>query len=603
MSTNLEHKDRVLEQIGRNPGLYTATQLADSIKKYANLALSDFKKIGNFPSDKYAEIEGIVANDTWIEINNLPTDTTENIQNALNRISQFKGEYPSQKDKAQDLTDTLLNKLNQLEAERKRSESEEKAQREQSEWANVNTNDNSSLRRYLSKYPDSVHKDEIDDYMWNNVQLACTPFSFQSYITDNPHGKYVNEARTSLAFFDEWDKICKEDDIFQVNYYRTTLGKTSPFYAKVNDKYNVLRNEELKKMRQNPSEYDKDTVDRLISAGIFTENELIYENLMSAKPPVDRELLPNLMGLQGENCLPPASPDCTDIYLFGTPSTGKTCLLMGLVASNGQGYNLNFAVGAGDYAGALQQYVEAGVVPGRTNNQWVAAISGQSVEDVGHQMIAHNFNLIEMSGEQFAFRMVKGKTVNFEDMGLGATQILKNDNRKCFLIIVDCSNDSITYKWQEEYEVDGQKMTRPRKERINQNTILTKFVGMFTLPSNQSIMDKVDSIHFVVTKADLLGETPEEQLQNARNLLLKKYIGPINQLKTYCKHTGRINVATNFCPHVFTFSLGRFFLGDVYEYNNYDTLQIMDTLKYITCGVKEPNVLDKIKAVLNKPII
>ena len=317
MSTNLEHKDRVLEQIGRNPGLYTATQLADSIKKYANLALSDFKKIGNFPSDKYAEIEGIVANDTWIEINNLPTDTTENIQNALNRISQFKGEYPSQKDKAQDLTDTLLNKLNQLEAERKRSESEEKAQREQSEWANVNTNDNSSLRRYLSKYPDSVHKDEIDDYMWNNVQLACTPFSFQSYITDNPHGKYVNEARTSLAFFDEWDKICKEDDIFQVNYYRTTLGKTSPFYAKVNDKYNVLRNEELKKMRQNPSEYDKDTVDRLISAGIFTENELIYENLMSAKPPVDRELLPNLMGLQGENCLPPASPDCTDIYLFG----------------------------------------------------------------------------------------------------------------------------------------------------------------------------------------------------------------------------------------------------------------------------------------------
>ena len=603
MSTNLEHKDRVLEQIGRNPGLYTATQLADSIKKYANLALSDFKKIGNFPSDKYAEIEGIVANDTWIEINNLPTDTTENIQNALNRISQFKGEYPSQKDKAQDLTDTLLNKLNQLEAERKRSESEEKAQREQSDWANVNTNDNSSLRRYLSKYPDSVHKDEIDDYMWNNVQLACTPFSFQSYITDNPHGKYVNEARTSLAFFDEWDKICKEDDIFQVNYYRTTLGKTSPFYAKVNDKYNVLRNEELKKMRQNPSEYDKDTVDRLISAGIFTENELIYENLMSAKPPVDRELLPNLMGLQGENCLPPASPDCTDIYLFGTPSTGKTCLLMGLVASNGQGYNLNFAVGAGDYAGALQQYVEAGVVPGRTNNQWVAAISGQSVEDVGHQMIAHNFNLIEMSGEQFAFRMVKGKTVNFEDMGLGATQILKNDNRKCFLIIVDCSNDSITYKWQEEYEVDGQKMTRPRKERINQNTILTKFVGMFTLPSNQSIMDKVDSIHFVVTKADLLGETPEEQLQNARNLLLKKYIGPINQLKTYCKHTGRINVATNFCPHVFTFSLGRFFLGDVYEYNNYDTLQIMDTLKYITCGVKEPNVLDKIKAVLNKPII
>ncbi len=603
MSTNLEHKDRLLEQIGRNPGLYTATQLADSIKKYANLALSDFKKIGNFPSDKYAEIEGIVANDTWIEINNLPTDTTENIQNALNRISQFKGEYPSQKDKAQDLTDTLLNKLNQLEAERKRSESEEKAQREQSEWANVNTNDNSSLRRYLSKYPDSVHKDEIDDYMWNNVQLACTPFSFQSYITDNPHGKYVNEARTSLAFFDEWDKICKEDDIFQVNYYRTTLGKTSPFYAKVNDKYNVLRNEELKKMRQNPSEYDKDTVDRLISAGIFTENELIYENLMSAKPPVDRELLPNLMGLQGQNCLPPASPDCTDIYLFGTPSTGKTCLLMGLVASNGQGYNLNFAVGAGDYAGALQQYVEAGVVPGRTNNQWVAAISGQSVEDVGHQMIAHNFNLIEMSGEQFAFRMVKGKTVNFEDMGLGATQILKNDNRKCFLIIVDCSNDSITYKWQEEYEVDGQKMTRPRKERINQNTILTKFVGMFTLPSNQSIMDKVDSIHFVVTKADLLGETPEEQLQNARNLLLKKYIGPINQLKTYCKHTGRINVATNFCPHVFTFSLGRFFLGDVYEYNNYDTLQIMDTLKYITCGVKEPNVLDKIKAVLNKPII
>lgn len=594
-------KAKLLAQIQRTPTLYSAKQLADSIVKYSDLNLSDFK--GVIPESKYNEVEGLIAERMWQEILNLPSNTEPEIQNALSKINEFRNLYPSQRDTAQDKIDELQIKLNRFEEARARAESDEKVRKEQADYDNLNTGDYSALRRYLRKYPNSVHKDEIEDYMWETAQRTCTHISLQNYVDDFPNGKYLTEAKTSLAFFDEWDDVKRERDIFKVDYYRATLGKTSPFYDKVDELYKELREAELEKMRKNPSEYNKDTVDRLIAAGIFTENKLIYENLLSDKPPVDINLLPKLDELQGENRLPQQSDNCTDIYLFGTPSTGKTCLLMGLIASDGQGYSLNYAVGAGDYAGALQQYVDAGIVPGRTNNKWVAAISGELVESTGNNDIAHKFNLIEMSGEQFAFRMVKGQTVDFNHMGLGATELLKNPNRKCFLIIVDCSNTSITYKWQEEYEENGMKMTRQRKELINQKQILAKFVGMFTLKQNQDIMEKVDSIHFVVTKSDLLGKTPEEQIEAAKQLLLTQYIGPITNLKTYCKRTGRINVSTGFIPHVFTFSLGRFYLGDVYQYNNYDSLQIMETLKNITRGVKEPNVWDKIMAKLNKPII
>lgn len=100
------------------------------------------------------------------------------------------------------------------------------------------------------------------------------------------------------------------------------------FINEVNALYYQLREEELERMKQNPSEYGKDIVLRLIDANIFTDWQLKDEGLMTDESwtvltELERDLFPNIQEYQIEDPNIRAIDGCTDIYLFGTPGTGK----------------------------------------------------------------------------------------------------------------------------------------------------------------------------------------------------------------------------------------------------------------------------------------
>ena len=86
--------------------------------------------------------------------------------------------------------------------------------------------------------------------------------------------------------------------------------------------------------------------------------------------------------------------------------------------------------------------------------------------------------------------------------------------------------------------------------------------------------------------------------EKARDLLLSKYSGPVEQLKNYCRQTKRINYSTGYRPQVFTFSLGQFYLGDVFTFDNSETIQIVDTIRTVTGSIKEESWWDKFKKTL-----
>ncbi len=379
----------------------------------------------------------------------------------------------------------------------------------------------------------------------------------------------------------------------------------SPFITEVNSTYYKLRDEKLAEMKKNPSEFSKDDVERLIAADIFTQWQLIDEGLVTDESwetlQLDRDLFPNIQDYQREDPNIQAPADCTDIYLFGTPGTGKTCLLMGLTGANGQGYTLNMRVQGGPYASALQQYVNAGITPGRTFGRFVTTINGQVNETTRRgNIVSHRINLVEMSGEEFALRIAGNQDVAFTNMGVGATNLLANANRKVFFIIVDSTKDMVKVEYVEEVkDAEGNVIDeRIRKKYISQLDILNKFVSLFELPENQDIMKRVDAIHFVVTKADMLGDRTV-RLDRARELLKTKYAGPVEQLKNYCRQTKRINYSTGYKPQVFTFSLGQFFLGDVFKFDTSETIKIVDTIRTVTGGVTERTFWDRVKDMLN----
>ena len=613
-------KQTLLNQVKNQPTVKLQT-LVDLVNKYDDLMPDDFK--GYIDDSLFAELKEAGRDPKemklWNEIQNTPRNSPEAIQEVQRNVAAYIQQFPMgpKVKEAQSLMSGLQQEMNdairarqeaQAEEERLRRQAEAAA-REQRDWDVLERGNYNSLQSYKMKYPQSVHMDELDDLMWMNTKNAMNPHSLGRYLNDWPVGRHAVEAQTAMDGFAEWEEVKRSGDLFMVDYYRDN-HPDSPFANEVNALYYKLRDEELAKMRENPSEYSKDDVEKLINADIFTRWQLEDEGLITdeswEKLQLDRDLFPNIQDYQSEDPSIQAASGCTDIYLFGTPGTGKTCLLMGLTGANGsrdsrgQSYTLNMKTQGGAYASALQQYVNAGLTPGRTFGKFVTTINGQVNEvDRRGNVLNHRINLVEMSGEEFALRIADSKEVSLSNMGTGATNLLSNENRKVFFIIVDSSKEKVKVEYIEQVkDAEGNVIDeRIRKKYIWQLDILNKFVSLFELPENQEIMKRVDAIHFVVTKADMLGDRNVRK-EKARDLLLSKYSGPVEQLKNYCRQTKRINYSTGYRPQVFTFSLGQFYLGDVFTFDNSETIQIVDTIRTVTGSIKEESWWDKFKKTL-----
>ena len=587
------NKPTLLNQIKRQPTVDLQT-LVKLVNQYEDLDIEDFR---GYVSDVLLEQLKEARRDPkevelWNQIVSTPRDTIEKIQEVQRLVVTYLNKYPAGS-KVGDAND-ILRKL-PIEIE---------IIREQRDWEALERGNYSALANYKNRYPNSVHMDELDDLMWTNTRNVMNQHSLNRYLNDWPLGRHAEEATRALNSFAEWDDVKRSGDLFLVDDYRDN-HPDSPFIVEVNSTYYKLRDEKLAEMKKNPSEFSKDDVERLIAADIFTQWQLIDEGLVTDESwetlQLDRDLFPNIQDYQREDPNIQAPADCTDIYLFGTPGTGKTCLLMGLTGANGQGYTLNMRVQGGPYASALQQYVNAGITPGRTFGRFVTTINGQVNETTRRgNIVSHRINLVEMSGEEFALRIAGNQDVAFTNMGVGATNLLANANRKVFFIIVDSTKDMVKVEYVEEVkDAEGNVIDeRIRKKYISQLDILNKFVSLFELPENQEIMKRVDAIHFVVTKADMLGDRTV-RLDRARDLLKTKYAGPVEQLKNYCRQTKRINYSTGYKPQVFTFSLGQFFLGDVFKFDTSETIKIVDTIRTVTGGVTERTFWDRVKDMLN----
>jgi len=606
-------KQMLLDQVKRNPGI-NLQQLVQLTQQYEDLQPGDFEGVVAPEIMEQLKEAGRDPNEVqlWNDIQNAPRQTPEQVQQAQRLVAEYLQRYAAapkqaealqlQQSLQQQMQQAMIEQQRQQEELRRQQEEQRRIQAEQAEWEAVDKCNYSALRNYKMKHPQTPFTDNIDDYMWNNTKAVVTMANLQRYLADWPAGRHAAEAQKAINSFGQWEEVKRSKDLFLVDDYKDN-NPDSPFINEANALYYELRDEELKKMKENPSEYTRDDVERFINAGIFTQYELEDEGLVTQesweKLQLDRELFPNIQDYQVENPNIQAPADCTDIYLFGTPGTGKTCLLMGLTAANGQGYSLNMRVEGGRYAAALQEYVNAGITPGRTFGKFVTVINGTINEQKKRDIVSHRINLVEMSGEEFALRISDNAEVSLANMGTGATNLLKNNNRKVFFIIVDSTKDRIKVEYIEPVkDAQGNIVDeRIRKRYISQLDILNKFVGLFELPENAEIMKRVDAIHFIVTKADMLGPI-NERGEKARDLLLNKYPGPVSQIRDYCRRTKRVNYSTEYRPRVFTFSLGKFYLGDVFTFSSQETLDIIDTIRTVTCGQKEggwwSSLLDKL---------
>lgn len=361
----------------------------------------------------------------------------------------------------------------------------------------------------------------------------------------------------------------------------------------------VKRKVEFEKMRKNPMQYPIEKVYSFVKEGIFTFDELEQEGLLwkNEKDEYgDPKWNPTPDGLDGNfeqfltNQELKGSEDCTDIYFFGTPGTGKTCLLQGIL--NYDGFDFINTTQGGRYGDALIKATKKGKPAEATIGKMAAVLNGSiDVLKDGSNIVSHNINIVELAGEDFAYRMTQAIDISkseddrekeiananfkFSDMGLNVTKFLgESGNPKVFFLVIDAMSNEKKYKGLPYFQSD----------------VLNGFIHIFS--ENPDVMKQVKAIHIVVTKTDMLSG------DNVYELLKNTYTKPIKNLLKYIEAHTWLNTSTGRKPFVFPFSLGRFYLGNLFKYDKTDSDRIVNVIKSITQGRRQETWWDNVTEFL-----
>lgn len=458
---------------------------------------------------------------------------------------------------------------------------------EEDDWNAVDLNSVHALLMHRRRYPATVHEMEIDRKVWALIDKSRAS-DVRRYMAEFPSGIHRVECDPLLEAQELWTGVSTDPDLVTLrDYIEEEIA--SPFQDDARALFDSLKVSEVDMMRDNPGKYKADTLKLYLKNDIFSEDELVDAGVVT---PNVLKMLNNPPRLEDIEQKPTDNIEvergATDIFLFGIPSSGKTCVLTGLLGAK-EFYYDNSTLG-GDYADQLKTYRDFGKAPGRTYGNFVTRITGK-IRPLDPEMPVFPINLIEMSGEEFAMDIAynAAKTNDFESMGTGATRLLTGGNQKVIFIVIDPSASGLIRLATQR--PDGTTETRT----VKQDIVINKIVNM--LAKNPSVLKRTNAIHFIMTKADTIGDSDTRE-EVAVERIKALYGQAILTLKELAQKYS-FNVTTDYKPFLFTFSLGRFYVGDFYEYDSSDADKIMNALKSMVQGEKTRGFFDTIKGKIN----
>ncbi len=311
-------------------------------------------------------------------------------------------------------------------------------------------------------------------------------------------------------------------------------------------------------MKKNPSKYGREKMFDIISNNRLTREDLIDNNLLTESAYQHIIRYPKLEDEQRDLPMSRIEHPCSehgniDVYFLGVAGSGKTCALAGLISLAGQhGFRIDprgHGCG-GAYAMELFNYARTSMIPPSTDPNHICVIDAQVDDDNGHK---HKVSLIEMTEEKF-----------FEDIKVGTLGLLPNDNKKVLLFIIDLTKEDCAVT------NDGVKFCI--KQRIAVENIIN------ILSRNESIIKNVTAIHFILTKSDALGDDIDYNTIRER-LTTQGYTTLLSQIRRVCEMY-YINKSMGFQVGLYPFSIGKFMPGDVYSFDETDSLKILRLLSY-----------------------
>lgn len=473
------------------------------------------------------------------------------------------------------------------------------------EWAMLVTPDGKladfdAARRFLTTYSlTEQRKAQLDDMMWNwALSQPDIQEGVRRYTTVwTSGGRHMADIARLARERADWENSLRRADIYSlINFAEHNPGHL--FIGKVKERIADLKRDTLDEIRRAPNAYPYENFLELRRSGVFTDEEL-KDAAGASDALFDRILnLPTIL-----NSLPPSPDDSTrfgtglgeegltDVVFFGISSTGKTCLLSGLLLNDRLWFDERRF--SGDYGSLVHTYARNGVALQGTPKNFIATIKASVM---GRDNKHYDFNLFEMAGEAFYDRIVEaiysdgGAITSFADMGMGAPEIFNTPNPKIFFIVID-----------------------PTKELVEQDDQVSSVKKLISLMfgdengvnPNVDVMSKVIGLHFIVTKSDTLPPSPTGKLADAAHDAVCRVVNEAGRrvIVEGCRQFG-INASRDpnedGVPLVFAYSLGHFTVGNIFEYDRRGSDDILDTISDY-CVVRRSSFGDKIRDFFTNP--
>lgn len=350
-----------------------------------------------------------------------------------------------------------------------------------------------------------------------------------------------------------------------------------------------MKGDLLTDMKRSPFKYTRDMMYEYISTNALTMADLVdNSDTLTDRAYSHIKRYPRLFDEQRQ--LPvsrlenPTSEDGnTDVYFFGVSGSGKTCVLAGLMSLTGK---LGFRFdpkgpgGGGNYAMELRNYARTSMLPPATDQNYIQVIDGEINDEDNH---LHKISLIEMSGEKTAQFAAINNPTDLADLGPGAAGLLSNDNNKVIFFVIDPTNEK------------NVEMGQGSQQWVMQSDVLNCVSSL--LSKNKGLMKKVVAIHVILTKSDTLGDyVDRDVIQEVLNS--QGYQAVLEDIKGICEQYN-INKQTGFHVGLYPFCVGKFMPGDVYTFDETDSLKVLRVIQKNTVPRRKKGFFDNLSDWFN----
>lgn len=431
-------------------------------------------------------------------------------------------------------------------------------------WLNATSLMNeASLNSYLQAFAEGMHADECRDLLadlpWVQTRNRGTLQAYHDYQAQWPdkHQAEVAAAVSDLTDDLDWQSACASGETTAYQSY-IAIHPQGRHTAEASQRIAAAahRQEYVSKMQADPNAFGAKELQEMVENNVIRWDDVtnVYgeertKAIRLYQKPAD---LPFSM--------PPAAlgDHSTEVYFWGTPSSGKTCALGAILSSVQRKGIFSPELCAGyDYMTRLSNiFGQAGYCTFPESTSF-GNIQEMRMLLKDEDKATHHVTLIDLAGELFRSAYFKLHGLFLQDeqqqaLDTALTYLGDRRNRKIHFFVVEY--DAHNRQW------NGLSMAN----YLDNMVLYLKQQGIFRKTT--------DGVYVLVTKCDKIPCTPDERPQKAYEYVRDNLLSFYNTLQDVCHDAGVNDLK------VLAFSVGDVFAQNLCEFDGTDTEKVVAKL-------------------------